>query len=305
VSDVGYAAGMRATVWWMVWVLCAGSALAQEAPDSETLDYGRPEHLGTLDCLLVDESSGLAASHVVEGGFWTHNDSGGEPRLFLFGSDGVSISEWGLDGAEARDWEDMCSFERDGVPYLLVADTGDNNHQRDYLTLYLVAEPQRASQGGRVTVEAALRIRYAGGPHDCEGIGVDTETGVVLLVSKERRRSTARAYAFPLEAFADAGEEPLVLEPVADLPSEVLPMTTALDVSSDGRRAVVLTYLDAYEFRRGADETWGQAFARAPRRIGMPLRRQGESICYGTDGVTLYLTSEKLPTPLWRVAPAE
>jgi hypothetical protein len=30
----------------------------------------------------------------------------------------------------------------------------------------------------------------------------------------------------------------------------------------------------------------------------MPLRRQGESICYGPDGRSLYLTSEKLPTPL-------
>ena len=37
------------------------------------------------------------------------------------------------------------------------------------------------------------------------------------------------------------------------------------------------------------------------REIGMPLRIQGESICYGPDGKTLYLTSEKLPTPLWEV----
>jgi hypothetical protein len=33
----------------------------------------------------------------------------------------------------------------------------------------------------------------------------------------------------------------------------------------------------------------------------MPRRRQGESICYGPDGKTLYLTSEQLPTPLWEV----
>lgn len=33
------------------------------------------------------------------------------------------------------------------------------------------------------------------------------------------------------------------------------------------------------------------------------MRRQGESICFDAqDGRTLWLTSEKLPTPLWRIA---
>ena len=32
-----------------------------------------------------------------------------------------------------------------------------------------------------------------------------------------------------------------------------------------------------------------------------PMRRQGESICYGPGGRALYLTSEKAPTPLWRI----
>ncbi len=36
----------------------------------------------------------------------------------------------------------------------------------------------------------------------------------------------------------------------------------------------------------------------------MPQRNQGESVCYGADGRTLYLTSEFAPTPLLEV-PAE
>ena len=35
--------------------------------------------------------------------------------------------------------------------------------------------------------------------------------------------------------------------------------------------------------------------------IVLPVRVQGEAICYGQDGKTLYLTSEKRPTPLWEV----
>ena len=80
-----------------------------------------------------------------------------------------------------------------------------------------------------------------------------------------------------------------------------IPPATAMDISPDGRRAVVLTYGSAYEYSRGEDEDWAQALSRPPRELVMPARRQGESICYGLDGKTLYLTSEKLPTPLWEV----
>ena len=74
-----------------------------------------------------------------------------------------------------------------------------------------------------------------------------------------------------------------------------------MDISPDGLRAVVLTYGNAYEYVRGPKETWAEGFGREPRVIKMPRRAQGESICYGHDGTTLYLTSEKLPTPLLEV----
>jgi hypothetical protein len=35
--------------------------------------------------------------------------------------------------------------------------------------------------------------------------------------------------------------------------------------------------------------------------LPVPWRGQGESICYGPESDTLYLTSENTPAPLWRV----
>ena len=90
-------------------------------------------------------------------------------------------------------------------------------------------------------------------------------------------------------------------KPVATL---TIPTTSAMDISPDGLRALVLTYGDAYEYTRQAGEDWSRGFARQPRVIKMPARRQGESACYGPDGVTIYLTSEKTPTPLIEVAPS-
>ena len=50
------------------------------------------------------------------------------------------------------------------------------------------------------------------------------------------------------------------------------------------------------------DESSGLACSRRkPREIIVPERVQGESMCFGPDGKTLYLTSENLPTPLFVV----
>jgi hypothetical protein len=80
-----------------------------------------------------------------------------------------------------------------------------------------------------------------------------------------------------------------------------IPDVTAMDISPDGARAIVLTYIDAYEYVRATDETWAEAFSREGRLVSMPPRIQGESICYGPDGKTLYLTSEGASQPLWEV----
>jgi hypothetical protein len=40
---------------------------------------------------------------------------------------------------------------------------------------------------------------------------------------------------------------------------------------------------------------------RQAKIIEPPLVMQLESICYDRDGNTLWLTSERLPTPLWRI----
>jgi len=74
-----------------------------------------------------------------------------------------------------------------------------------------------------------------------------------------------------------------------------------MDVSKDGKRAIVLTLGQAFEYTRGQDEDWATAFKRKPRTIDMPARKQGEAICYGSDGNDLYLTSEFSPCPLFLV----
>jgi len=53
-----------------------------------------------------------------------------------------------------------------------------------------------------------------------------------------------------------------------------------------------------FEFTRNQNETWAEAFVKEPRRIGIPEDRGFEAICYGTNGVDLYLMKEGLNSPI-------
>lgn len=291
---------MPRTLSGLVLLALAGSAAAQEPAE---VSYAKGRKLCDLEDTAIAESSGLDRGLANDGIFWTHNDSGSGPQLYAFDDAGLRRATVNVAGAGSVDWEDMSSFGVGKKRFLLVADVGDNDKARRDYALYVVAEP---SLGDRVHTEPlqlppALTIRfcYPDGPENCEAVAVDPERKVILLATREEKANRSRVYSLPLPQRSP--KKPLVAEPVAELP---LRKVTAMDVSEDGLHAVVLTYGKAHTYRRAPEETWAQAFARDAQRVTIPRRRQGESVCYGADDRSLYLTSEKVPTPLF-VVPAK
>lgn len=268
---------------------------AEEAGSAgEGVVYGSPRKIAILSNEEINESSGMVASRVEPGLFWTHNDSGDKPRIFAFDVDGKDRGEFRIPEVEASDWEDMATVSLDGKPHLVLADVGDNARRRESCSLYVVSEPTRRDQLLRAR---RIRFRYQDGPRDCEAMAIDPVSRRIILVTKALSvRCSVYQLAWPVQE----SNEILVAIRIGEVR---IPLVTAMDIADDGRRAVLATYADAYEYYRRGDESWREAFARSPRSITMPQRRQGEAICFGTDGKTLYLTSERTPTPLWRVAP--
>lgn len=263
------------------------------------IQYGPARELCKLADQQIIESSGIACSRVNRGVFWTHNDSGDTARIFAFNVKGESLGTFTLAGVQARDWEDIASYQRGKAGFLLIGDIGDNKAHRPDYTIYFVVEPLLRAVGKSAPAViqplATIHFRYSDGSHNCESLAIDPTDEVIYLVSKTGDPQ-CQVYSLPLPKGRTA--QVLVAKPIATLK---IPTTTAMDISPDGLRAVVLTYGDAYEYSRGPKETWAAAFARAPRRLPTPRRAQGESICYGPDGRQLYLTSEKLPCPLLEV----
>ncbi len=303
---------MRPSVTGTVLLAAALLTIAATRPSSRPaatqpaapIRYERGRVVARLERAAIDESSGLAASRRHADVLWTHNDSGDRPRLFAVDRRGRHVGQILLRGARHVDWEDMASAVLDGTPTLIVADVGDNDRRRPVVRLYLATEPdpRAPATASRETfrVRRTITFTYADGPRDCEAVAVDPTEPAVYLVDKQIIGPSG-VYRLPLAAPATQPSERLVAERIATL--DCAPVT-AMDISPDGRRAIIGTYGDAFEVTRRGGERWAEAFARRPRRIVLPRRRQGEALCYGADGVTLYATSEKTPAPLIEVRPA-
>ncbi|GAB4340214.1 MAG: hypothetical protein Kow0099_16020 [Candidatus Abyssubacteria bacterium] len=280
----------------LLWPLSVG--VASDASKPPPLHYGKPKAVGALSDWEIKESSGLARSLLNSGAFWTHNDSGDVARVFLIGPAGKTLATYTIRGAVAVDWEDIASFKHDDYSCVLVADVGDNTAERKSCTLYIVREPvvdpKFSPRTRNLRVWKTISFTYEDGPRDCEAVAVDPVSKSIFLAAK----SGGAVYELPWPERELSG--PMTARVVGSLGvSDV----TAMDISPDGMRAIVLTYHDAYEYVRGDDEPWPEAFSRGGRLIPMPPRIQGESICYGPDGKTLYLTSEGVSQPLWEVSP--
>ena len=271
-----------------------------------------------LDSSLVSESSGLARSGRDDQLLWTHNDSGDSPRMFAFTRQGELWATLTLQDAKAIDWEDMCSFTRDGKSWLAVADVGDNGTSRKHVTIYLTEEPivsnpdsplKSGKFATRMTskVQVEVQVRYPDGPQNCEAIAYDPWRQQFILASKERFRS--RIYAVDFDLVRRKQEST-----ARHMGTVTLPLVTGAAISDDGRLLALATYGPTCLLRRDSKVDWEAASVEERREavwnlsgssemelIPAPPRRQGEAVCFDKHGKQILMTSEGSPMPLWSV----
>src|SRR5262245_318230 len=126
------------------------------------LESGRDHAARVLEEIAVlpdelRESSGLAISRTQPGVLWSHDDSGDGPNLYAIDMSARLLAEFKLEGADARDWEDISAGPCPAVmapqtagarsECLYVADTGDNNQVRPDVAIYIVVEPSVGASG--------------------------------------------------------------------------------------------------------------------------------------------------------------
>ncbi|MEU9037700.1 WD40 repeat domain-containing protein [Streptomyces sp. NPDC048352] len=250
----------------LVLAVLPGAALAAETPAAAGFTITDPR---------IRESSGLAASRVHPGVYWTHNDSDDGPYVYAVDSaTGRTLARVTLTGIGTPRDVEAISLGPDGQLY--VGDIGDNrNGTWDHVWIYRFQEPREL---GDQTVKAEqFTVVYADGPRNAEALMVHPVTGRVYIASKNEQGGGL--YEGPERLSADGRN---VFRRVADVP-----WVTDGAFSPDGGRLTLRGYFTArtYPWKDGRPQGEGE-------RQDAPWQGQAESVTYTPDGRTLMFGAE-------------
>lgn len=255
-------------------------------PEYQDSLYSGPKNLGKLKDSSIDEASGLVFSRQHEGILYTHNDSGGDPVVFIIDTLGNSRGAIRLKNTKNRDWEDIAigPGPLKGKNYIYVGEIGDNNAVHPEVKIYRFPEPTVIDEEIEIEPEK-LVLTYPDGARDAETLMVDPITEDIYILSK--RDSANILYKARQEAF---GNQPFELERLLELP---ITMAVAGDISVDGSKILVKNYLIVFYWERKEGEKIEDAMARDPLILPYKPEPQGEAIAWHPKLDSYFTLSEK------------
>ncbi|MFJ8147138.1 WD40 repeat domain-containing protein [Streptomyces sp. NPDC096048] len=228
----------------------------------------------------ITESSGLAASRLHPGVYWTHNDQDNGPYLYAVdGATGETVARVALSGVGTP--RDVEAISVGPGNRLFVGDIGDNlGGTWPHVWIYELPEPKELKDQ---TVKATQYVvKYADGARDAESMAVHPKTGRVYLLDKNE--DGGHLYEGPATLSASGTNVFRRAAPV-DL------WATDAAFSPDGETLAVRGYLGGIWY------DWNGGKIQRKGRISVPLG-QGESVTYTTDGEKLLLGMEGAGSPV-------
>lgn len=241
----------------------------------------------------LSEVSGMVPYSYADGMFWVHNDSGDGAFVYLIDSLSHLKARYKLDGIHVRDVEDIAWLSIEGKPYILLADIGNNQRNRDTLSLYLFEEPVfDGNKEGNIRKAAVKTIRfsYEDKNRDAEALFVDPLDSQIYIVSKRDFRS--QIFTLPLSCDDLSFYK---LKPVLTLPFNFV---TAADISRDGRYILVKNLTAIYFWERMPNTQLLQSIAGPARRMSYTIEPQGEAITFDKQNNRRFYTLSERPLGL-------
>jgi hypothetical protein len=261
---------------------CAALALVTGCAASAAADPG-PSEAFTITDPRITEASGLAASRLHPGVYWTHNDSSDGPYVYAVDSaTGKTVARVAMRGIDPRDVEAV-SLGPDGDLY--VGDIGDNlGGAWKEVWIYRFPEPEKLRDQ---TVDVTrYTVRYADGPRNAEAMMVQPKTGRVYIASKNE--DGGHLYQGPAKLTSHGVN---TFHRIADVP-----WVTDGAFSPDGSRLVLRGYFWSAEY------TWTGGAPHKLTDLRVPMQPQGEGVTFTADGRALMYGSEGKDSEVWRVA---
>ncbi len=244
------------------------------------------ESRGIIENSEINEASGLTAGINNVDMLWTHNDSGGKPRIFLLDQYGKFKAEFTLPKLKNRDWEDIASGPGPDANknYIYISETGDNRAEFDLKYVYRFEEPLLSSKSREITDVDVIAFRYPDGKRDAESLFVDPLTKDIYVLSKREQNIGIYRAAYP-----QSTTETLVLEKMGTMPYF---NTVAADITSDGQEILTKTYAAVYYWKRNG-QSIADLLMTKPISIPYVIEPQGEAIAWKKDGSGFFTLSEE------------
>jgi hypothetical protein len=272
---------------------------ATEPPCDDQPCYADVVHLGLLTTDVVEQVSGMSASHRNPGLFYVVSDVPGTSDVAVVEEDGTLVAHIEIEGMSARDAEALaigpCAAGT-AETCLFIGDIGNHVGLED-LFVYRLVEPDLADPPASVPADR-LRYTYPDAPTDAEAMVVD-DVGRPLIISKAAFDSESGSTG-PTRLYRGAAEGG-VLEDLGEieLPAPVSGVFAALVghvvTGADAHAGGVLlrTYDEVYEYRTDDPDADIATFPTwRMRRVPAPFQVQSETIAYRIDDCGFITTSE-------------
>lgn len=266
--------------------------------------WGSAKEVGSLSSTYLPEASGAAVSKQFSGRVYFHNDSGNGPYFYISDLKGGGLKEIEVKNFDADDVEDMTVGPCGASQCLFLADIGDNDLEREYVSIAVIEEEK--SFGKTVTPKTVLKLKYPDGPHNAEAIVV-TSLGDIIVFSKEKKGLASRVYRYAkgcgltdtFQVWGTVNTSGLIKGDAK---------VTGASLSKDDSRLILMTYANAIEFQVDLTKPFPKLEAWVPGKTfqEVPLTKlpQAEAVAFlGDESGFLYTTEvEREDAPLMQVS---
>ena len=276
---------------WTVFPLLTGSA--QPCPKGVIKRHGKVKHEE------INEASGLIATKIGSG--FTMIPVILQHCTRLIEMEIAATSR--IEGAFARDWEDMTDFSEDGKDYFLIGDIGDNKERIPEVTFYVIERPSSDTASPLLYTFTATYDNI--GSKDAEAIVVDPNTKELLLITKGRDGIFHFLQGkFPLPSQYSAAQpiddpkfnaNKIVLSEIHQESFATPPLNrqeqsrfiTSATIHPSGNQLVIRNYLTARIYTKTTEQSWTDGLRNTPCKLPLPLQHQGETLDFSPDGTNM------------------
>ncbi len=251
--------------------------------------WSESKKVGTLEPSMINESSGLQTSRLVEGRIYHINDSGDGPNVYYSGIDGSSTKSFSIDDMYPEDVEALSMTRCEQNDCLVIADIGDNRERRSDYSLTFIKEKKHYAR--IETSHKTVFFTYPDKSHNAESIFF-TNNGDFYVITKEidvKNKISEPGYIFSIKKNELVEGSYVIAKFVGRLDLTHInhkwshQVATDTTLSPDGKTLLVLNYKNVISFDIYSTNNDDISLSH-PRMINVKTLSQQEAITFTPDG---------------------